>query len=443
MTKCKYSLYVLCLVVLILVLLYTSRSTNRKRAVWLARPQPTTGFAVNASTGLFSSTSERSFNGSIDINVSEILAANTSGGSTPSSVVNVSGSSSIKASQKHSQVNLGSDVVPLAAYFDGRRIQSHKTAIIILVSLLEKLVGNITGCVVDGTIKHKNLVRPIAVTWWIKDTHPVSHTDVFLWCYDMKVTSASNVSVLFNSLGSLVQVPVRRKGVVMPGKGPERDEVMVCVTGYGSPDYLDQWLLYQQKIGVKFIHMNVDVSFVQNVNKSTVLRELIKSNYVKMEEWKPYLNKSQVFLYSQSFKYQDCILRYQNIYKYMMIIDFDEYFVPLRTQKNVHYYAQRFLRGRIASVMLPSVRYYCKVSGFSTASLPKDGNMTTMFDTSFSTPQEDGKSIQIVKLILETSVHRPAYIMSRYRGAAVSRRRRICYISHITKYPSFTKKCKR
>ncbi len=325
-------------------------------------------------------------------------------------------------SPQHNSIYLldSADIVPLRAYFDGRRMGAHNNATVIPVALLDRLVSNITGCVVDGTVQRKLfLARPTYVMWWIKRHHPVSHTEVFLWCYDMKVTSASNVSVLFNSLGSLVQVPVRRKGVVMPGRGPERDEVMVCATGYGSPDYLSQWLLYQQKIGVKFIHMNVDVSFVQNVNKSKVLQELLKSSYVKMEEWKSYLNKSQVFLHSQSFKYQDCILRYQNIYKYMMIIDFDEYFVPLGAETTVHVYAKRLLENS-ASVTLPSIRYYCKVTGHSQMSPPKDGNMTTMFNTTYSSIQKLGKSIHIVKLIEEASVHTAAEIVPPHKRTKMS-----------------------
>ena len=110
---------------------------------------------------------------------------------------------------------------------------------------------------------------------------------------------------------------------------------MVCASGFGTIDDLDQWLVYQQTIGVKLVHLNVDKSFLANINKSYILRTMLDVGFVTMLVWHNELNSTQVFYYSQSFKYQDCILRYQNVFKYMMIVDFDEYFIPLGVSKKV------------------------------------------------------------------------------------------------------------
>jgi len=103
----------------------------------------------------------------------------------------------------------------------------------------------------------------------------------------------------------------------------EAEEVMIGASGYGLPPHLDNWLVYQQNIGVKFIHMNVDPSFLSNINKSPALRQLLEENFVRIVMWPAFLNSSQVYYFSQTFRYQDCIYRYHNIYKFMMVIDFD------------------------------------------------------------------------------------------------------------------------
>ena len=339
---------------------------------------------------------------------------------------------------------LGNIVVPIAAYFDGRPQHFHKNSTVILVDVLENLVNNILGCEVDGVEQSNFQKKPIYLQWWIKSKHPVSHTEVILSCYNINTNRNSSVSVLFSSSGHVIKVPVKREGVVMPGSGVERDGVMICATAYGSPENLDQWLVYQQTIGVEFIHLNVEVSFVKNVNTSETLRRFLASGYVQMVVWMPYLNNHQVFLYSQSFKYQDCIYRYQNVYKYMMIIDFDEYFIPLAPEKDVHWYAQKLLRGtRTASIVLPSIRYYCKIKGSKNMTIPKDGNITKLYNTSYSSLDGAGKSIHIVKFVEEASVHKavvllPSYTKIRYRSLQQTR----CYIAHIANYFFYTKQCK-
>ena len=85
------------------------------------------------------------------------------------------------------------------------------------------------------------------------------------------------MSVLFRLSARMARVPVNNeKACFMPVKSVERDGVMVCTTGYGSPDNLDEWLVYQQAIGVRLIHLNVDVIFVQNVNRSETLRRYLE-----------------------------------------------------------------------------------------------------------------------------------------------------------------------
>ena len=73
------------------------------------------------------------------------------------------------------------------------------------------------------------------------------------------------MSVLFRLSGRMARVPVKREGVLMPVKSVEREGVMVCTTGYGSTENLDEWLVYHQAIGVRLIHLNVDVIFLSRM----------------------------------------------------------------------------------------------------------------------------------------------------------------------------------
>ena len=333
--------------------------------------------------------------------------------------------------------------VAIAAYFDGRKQHSHSNATVIFAAVLQHLERKVTGCEVDGVQELNNtLVRPIAVTPWLKKFHLVSHTELMVLCFDMKITKNNTVKLLLKANGETLKIPIM-KDIVLPAESTERDEVMVCATGFGSPENLDQWLLYQQVIGIKFIHLNVHISFIKNIIKSETLRNFLERGYVKMIVWEEQLNLSQVYYYSQSFKYQDCLFRYQNVYKYMLIIDFDEYFIPLVPQKYVHYYAKRLLgRRNIASVALPEILYYCKIKDSENMTVPKDGNITRLYDTSYSSIDYNQKSIHLVKFMDEVSVHYGNPFRSHRKVKYNSPRKTNCYISHISKCPKYTKKCK-
>ena len=335
-------------------------------------------------------------------------------------------------------------VVPLSAYHDRRPLHSHNNSTVILASVLDQLLKKniILGCEVDGVTRFKPMIsiRTIDVNWWIKIHYPVSYTDIIVTCFDMSVHEKSTVRLIYQVDGVIYRVAVE-EDVVMPTQTTEDNGVMVCSTGYGTPPYLDQWLLYQQVIGVELIHLNVHVSFIKNLNQSIFLQKFVSSGFVRMIVWKEYLNSSQVFLYSQSLKYQDCNLRYQHAYKYIMIVDFDEFFIPLSTEKNILFYANHLFAGDlIGSVLLPNVRFYCSANHSSATALPLDGNITTLFDATMFT-NGISKCIHLLKVVEEASVHKalliPPYRRSIYNSTVKSK----CYIAHITRNKHYKTKC--
>ena len=304
------------------------------------------------------------------------------------------------------------EVVALSSYYDGRHQYSYTNSTVILASVLNKMIelNSILGCEVDGVTQLEPMViiKPIVLDGYIKETRPhLTHTDIIVNCFNMYINKNSTVRLIYQVEGVQHRVAVVND-VVMPVQTDEDNSVMVCSTGYGSPPYLDHWLLYQRTINVKFIHLNVHNSFLKNINESNVLQKFINSGYVKMIVWEEYLNKSQVFLYSQSLKYQDCMLRYQHAYKYIIIYDFDEFFIPLNMNKSIISYVDHYFRNSsIGTVFMPSVIYYCPLKEFYTTNATGDGNVTKLYDTTKSiirTPPSV-KSLHLLRAIKEASVH--------------------------------------
>ncbi len=153
---------------------------------------------------------------------------------------------------------------------------------------------------------------------------------------------------------------------------------------------------------------------------------------MKIFVWKDYLNASQVFYYSQSLKYQDCVLRYQGRYKYMLVIDFDEYFIPYDTNMTILSYAKKLIAGTTGSVILPRQQYTTRTIR---QPLPIDGNMTKLYNTAKSTHPWEGKSLHLVQSVMYNGVHRtdglfPGYNILNYRDSPKSSN---CYLAHLTR----------
>ena len=326
------------------------------------------------------------------------------------------------------------DVVAHSVYFDMRAQTNHSNATVILASVLKELMDSNIGCRVDTQIQLEPIAWPqeIALTYWISRHFKVTHVDMIIRCYDLKIHRNSFVSLLYEVNGTLWEAPVKT-GVVIPGESPLNKGVMACVTGFGIVSHLDEWLTYQQTIGIKFIHINVHASFLKNIKTSAVLQKLIQDKYVKIMVWEQFLNKSQVYYYSQSLKYQDCIQRYQNIYKYMMIADFDEYFIPLARRKNISFYVNHLFKdSRTGSVILYVIVYKC-LTNLSDESVALDGNRTKLVN--FQKPEKftgEVKSIHLVKAVQEVSVHGIHSLLHSYKlDKYYSTRWSKCHFVHI------------
>ena len=331
------------------------------------------------------------------------------------------------------EYKVNGDLILHSVYFDRRPQKSHSNATVISMSVLEEYRERILGCEVDEILQLQFEVIDIHILKWIKVKFQyLTHRDCFLYCYDMNIQEDSAISVLYNKSGTIVRELVR-SDVLIPNYGTEEEAVMVCATGFGEVQHLDEWLTYQRTVGVKFIHLNVNPSFLINLNKSSLLQNLTDTGYTKIVVWEDYLNENQVHYRSQSLKYQDCVLRYQGKYKYMMVIDFDEYFIPLGKSKDVLSCAKSLITGNYGSVEMYRLHYYCIAKDINMANVPSDGNLTKLYDTSISFCDRVGKSVHLVKAISLNSVHRAGLILPPY-GFRNNRNHlgsSNCYIAHL------------
>ena len=347
------------------------------------------------------------------------------------------------AQQNWTTVNI--DLVLHSVYFDRRPQKSHSNATVIFMSVLEEYRERILGCEVDGVLQVQPEVVDITVSHWIKENFKITHRDCFLYCYDVHIQEGTIISVLYNKSGTIMKEPIQTEIVTPSNNDTEEETVMVCATGFGEIQHIDEWLTYQRTIGVKFIHLNVNPSFLINLDNSPLLRNLTDTGYITIVVWEDYLNESQVYYRSQSLKYQDCALRYQGKYKYMMVIDFDEYFIPLGKNKDVLSYAKALITGRVGSIELQRNEYYCKAKNINQTIMPRDGNLFEVYDKSIFITHEVGKSIHLMKALEVSSIHHfgrlfPTYI---YRNYKYSVQMSHCFMAHlISQKPKGGKECR-
>ncbi len=119
------------------------------------------------------------------------------------------------------------------------------------------------------------------------------------------------------------------------------------------------------------------------------------------------------------------------MFKYMLVIDFDEYFVPFSTSKSVLYYTKKLIRHSVGGVVLGRQDYHCQLKNMT---LPNDGNITKVYDTSISFTQAEVKALYLLKSLKLTSVHL-AKLLPNYRLILLKDKMEYskCYFAHFTR----------
>ena len=332
------------------------------------------------------------------------------------------------------------DVLPLVAFFDSRPRYSHSNSTVLLVQVRDvkrQRYNRVIGCGVDDVRAPAYRVKPLFVYRnWIRSNVPnLTHSEAVVTCYDLPSRNGSKAYVLYRPyrIPYLLKVYSERPVFVPGGLGPMRPwSLVVCTTVYNRPPWLSEWLRYQQTIGVDYIHLYAQQSFIDQGGMSNPeLQKLVSSQRLRVDVRNAYLNSSEVYYYSQPLHYQDCLLRFRGVYEFAMLIDTDDFLVPrVPDHPDVHFYLKHLFRDNIASVKLDWVRYFPSCGLTTPPDKILDGNLTHHLAT-HRCYKEYVKSIHRLEYVTEAAVHEVTYLIPGYKKAIASNS--TVYIAHIRK----------
>ena len=334
-----------------------------------------------------------------------------------------------------------SDLIPRTAYFDNRVVNREpRNMIVILAEVSKSILNNklIISCKISNEYSLAVEVVPDPIMKWV-ETHKSGYTHYFALIY----CSGLPESVIYDG-NSMVQVIYKTKNdglfksvtTEYPLRVTNNDNVLhkrnnlvvICTTMYDHPARFDEWLRYVKTIGIDMVHINAQVSFAINMTFYPFLIESLSNGFVQIQVWKNYLQK-QIFYYSQSLLYQDCVMQYRDSFKFAMMIDYDDFFIPvIPTEINIRYYLSKFFSDdSVASIRLPWIQYHCEPMNNSEII---DGNVTLSVSRLSLNKRLESKSIHRLSAVDIVSIHRvyttlPGSEVQKINGTQTA------YIAHI------------
>ena len=303
-------------------------------------------------------------------------------------------------------------LIPRAAFFDKRVRGSHKNATVILTHVIKSLVKPV-GCVVDGQHSSKVELRPININNWIHKMYPeCTHDNVLIFCFNTPGRNNSKVSVMYENPknNSEIFVTDSEHPLFVPKSRESSKEfassVMVCTTAFGTPPYLGAWLRYQKTLGVDLVYVNAADTFLLGESfNDTFLQESLKSGFVQLKVWKEYLKPGALFYHSQALYYQGCIYRFQGIYNYAIMSDFDDFVIPAGGKDIIEILQSLFdPKPKLGGVQLDWIRYFEPDGGFNYDEISA-GNFAKYVEAKAGMNEHNWKSIHKLTATSDVGIH--------------------------------------
>ena len=340
----------------------------------------------------------------------------------------------------YAQFHEKKDVLPIVAFFDKRQKYHHDNSTVILVQVIDvNLIryNRIVGCGIDNTIAKTFRVKPLYVYRnWIRPNFPnLTYTEAMVTCYDLPSSHGSKAFVLYRPyrMAGLWKVYSERPVVVPKDLSLRHPSIVVCSTVYDQPPWISEWLRYQKTIGVDFIHLYAQESFVEQGGMDTpIVKQFIAENRLVVDVRKAYLNSSQIYYYSQPLLYQDCTLRYHGVYDYAMLVDTDDFFIPrIPDQKDIHYYLDLLFKfNKTGTVRLDWIRYFPSCGLTTPPDKILDGNVTDHLST-YKSYYQYVKSIHKLSATQEVAIHEAPHLFPGNIKSDASNS--TAYIAHVRK----------
>lgn len=338
-----------------------------------------------------------------------------------------------------SSYTIFNEVIPRTAYYESKLVDSVWQGILVVLAEVKHTIiedNLIISCQVNNQFSTHLKVIPDPLMNWIK-TRKKGYTHFFtlIYCYGFKKETAQgtdSVSIIYRTHleGSYRSVKTESslKDNLHTIMGRVPGSVVVCATMYGHPARFDEWLRYQKTIGINMVHVSAQVSFMVSMEQYPFLAESLMNGFVKIQVWKEYLKEDQIFYHSQSLVYQDCLMQYKHKFEYVMMIDYDDFFIPVISKKtDIHYYIDKFFTASTGSVRLPWIQYHCKPMNYTSL---VDGNVTSILSGQDLNKRLESKSIHRSDAVEIVSIHRayktkPGHRIEKINGVNLT------YFAHI------------
>ena len=341
------------------------------------------------------------------------------------------------------------DLFVRAIHFDSRPRDGHHNVSVFLVVCLRTITENnlIKGCQVDGKPAKEFNVKLIGETpLWRAFYDYINHEEVLVHCYDLPAHNGSTGHIMYRvSVESTELVlAASERPLLMPAPriDPRSKEgkkynltVVACAKVFSNPPWLEEWLTYQRTLGVDHVHLDAEDSFERNgfMTKPFVTK-LMEEGFLSIDIWKQYLSGSELWYHNQGLIYEDCPYRFRGTYDYILMMDTDDFFTPrVSTEKQVHYYIDRFCRGReIGSCKFRWVEYYPDAVGMNSNVSIADGNVTRALNSYSHYNQGNPKSLHRTTVLIDTATHYAYLMMPGYKIVTVSVNN--AYVAHVRLY---------
>ena len=340
------------------------------------------------------------------------------------------------------------DLIVRAAYFDDRPRDNHRNSTVILVEVKISILKQdlIVGCAVGQhatTDKDKFGVHILKLTLWVHKFVPqLSHDTVFVDCFDLPaVENGSRAFVLYkrSANDSTITCVESERPLMIPApyRAPAKNHnftvALCCAPIFGTPVLLTEWLRYQKTLAFDHVHLIAEDSFVKAGGlENKELKQAMQEGFVTIDVWKPWLNRRQIFYYSQILAHEDCIYRLRGTYDYVMLLDADEFFTPrVVNETEIHYYVQRCCSAKVCgSCHFHELMYYpyCGMKG----KVGEDGNITSQL-VSYTYRHQifQGKSVHRSAAIVEAGCHKGYDLIKGYTFTSFPLQ--LGYVAHVRK----------
>ena len=181
------------------------------------------------------------------------------------------------------------------------------------------------------------------------------------------------------------------------------------------------------------MHLIADDSFVKAGGlENKELKQAMQKGFVSVDVWKTWLNKRQVFYYSQILAHEDCNYRLRGTYDYVMLMDADEFFTPrVVNETEIHYYVKRCCSDKVCgSCHFHELMYYpdCGLKG----KVGDDGNITRqLVSYTYWHQIHQGKSAHRSAAIVDAGCQWPNEFVKGYKF--IDFPLQLAYVAHVRK----------